>query len=142
MKRIAAATIILAAGFPAVGSAMAQEQKVAANIPFAFSLNGRSLPAGHYTIASDFNNPDVLRVDDQEDSVHMMALASHGGSDAQKNDTLVFHRYGNQYFLAAIRSNSASMNCHLIPSKQETWAKVQTQTASLRVDNKVLIPLE
>jgi hypothetical protein len=142
MKNISAVTLILAAGFLTAGNAMAQTNKVAVDIPFSFSLYGRTLPAGHYTIASDVNTPDVLRVDDQQDSVHIMALASPGADESKKDNTLVFHKYGNQYFLSTIRSNGASMNCHLIPSKQEKWAKAQTQEASLRVDNDVMIALQ
>lgn len=142
MKRIAAVTLILAAGFITAGSALAQTHKVAANIPFSFTLNGRSLPAGHYTIESDFNTPNVLRIDDREDDVHMIAMAQRDPSEAQRDNTLVFHRYGNQYFLSSIRANGAPMNCHLLISKQEKWAKTQTQEAALRVDDDVLIALK
>jgi hypothetical protein len=142
MKRIAAITFILAAGFLTAGSAMAQERNVVANIPFAFSLNGRTLPAGHYTIASDFNTPDVLRIEDRQDSVHIMTITMPGAEEAQTNNTLVFHRYGNQYFLTTIRANGASMNCHFTTSKQEKWAKAQKEEASLRIDSDVIIPLQ
>ena len=142
MKRIAAAALILAAGFLTAGTAMAQSHTVTASIPFAFSLNGRTLPAGHYIIESDFNTPDVLRIEDRQDSVYVVAMARHGADESQQNNTLAFHRYGNQYFLTTIRANGGSMNCHFTPSKEEKWAKAQTQDASLRLDNDVMIPLE
>lgn len=142
MKRIAAATLILAAGFLTAGSALAEDHKVVADIPFTFSLNGRSLPAGHYTIESDSNTPNVLRIDDRKDSVHILAVALPGADESKKDNTLVFHKYGNQYFLTTIRANNASMSCHLMPSKQEKWAKAQKQEASLRIDNDVVIPLQ
>ena len=142
MKRIAAISLILAAGFLTAGSAMAQEQKVTANIPFAFSLNGRTLPAGHYTVASDSKNPELLSIEDRDDSVHILAVAQLGTDESQKNNTLALHRYGNQYFLSTIRANGTSMNCHFMPSKQEKWAKAQTQVASLRVNNHVMIAVK
>jgi hypothetical protein len=143
MKRIFAVALVLAAGFLTTGSAMAQQHNtVVANIPFTFSLNGRSLPAGHYTISTDFNTPNVLRIEDRKDSVHIMTMAMSGVDESQNNNTLVFHRYGNQHFLSAIRANGASLNCHLATSKQEKWAKAQTQEASLRVNDDILIALE
>ena len=142
MKRIAAISLILAAGFLTAGSALAQTNKAVANIPFAFSLHGRTLPAGHYTISTDFNTPNVLRVEDREDSVHIMAIALPGADESKKDNTLVFHKYGNQYLLTTIRASGASMNCHLQTSKQEKWAKAQKQEASLRVNNDVMIALK
>jgi len=142
MKRIAAVSLILAAGFLTAGSALAQERGIEANIPFAFSLNGRTLPAGHYTIASDSKTPEVLMIEDRNDSVHIMTLTMPGADESKKDNTLVFHKYGNQYFLTTIKANGASMNCHLTTSKQEKWAKAQTQEAALRIDNDVIIALE
>jgi hypothetical protein len=141
MKRISAVTLILAAGFISAGSALAQAHKVSANIPFSFSLNGRSLPAGHYTIGTDSKNPDILVIEDRDDSVHLMAIALAGADESQKNNTVAFHRYGNQYFLSTIRANGVSMNCHVATSKQEKWAKAQTQEAALRVNDDVMIAL-
>ena len=70
MKRIAAVTLIVAASFITAGSVLAQTHKeVAADIPFNFTLNGRSLPAGHYTIETDSSSPDVFRIEDRKDSV-------------------------------------------------------------------------
>jgi len=142
MKRIAAVSLILAAGFLTAGSAIAQERGVEANIPFAFNLNGRTLPAGHYTIASDSKTPEVLLIEDRQDSVHIMTMALPGADESKKDNTLVFHRYGNQYFLTTVRANGASMNCHIATSKQEKWAKAQKDEASLRIDNDVIIALE
>jgi hypothetical protein len=142
MNRIAAVTLIVAAGFITAGSALAQEHQVSANIPFNFTLNGRSMPAGHYTIESDSTRPDVLRIDDRDDSVHILAMALPGATDKQADSTLLFHKYGNQYFLSSIRVNGSSLDCHLSTSKQEKWAKAQTQEAAVRVNNDVMIALK
>ena len=142
MKHFAAVTLILAAGFLTAGSALAQTNKTVANIPFAFNLNGRTLPAGHYTLSTEVNAPNVLMVEDRDDAVHILTIALPGSEESSKDNTLVFHKYGNQYFLTTIRANGASMNCHLATSKQEKWAKAQTQDASLRVNDNILIPLQ
>jgi hypothetical protein len=144
MKRIAEVALLVAAGFLTVGSAMAQNHEVQANIPFSFNLNGQTLPAGHYTIKSDSGSPQILRLDDRKDSVYTVVMARPDANKSQQNNTIEFHRYGNQYFLSSVRSTDASMDCHLITSKQEKWAKASSMqpVASLRTNDDVLIALK
>jgi hypothetical protein len=143
MKNIAAVTLIVAAGLISAGSALAQQtHQVAANIPFNFTLNGRSLPAGHYTIGTESNSPTVLRIEDRDDSVYVMTMALPDSSEQQADNTVLFHKYGNQYFLSSVRVSGSSMNCHLQTTKQEKWAKTQNQVASVRVNDDVMIALK
>ena len=142
MKRISALTLLVAAGFLTAGSAMAQQKAITADIPFNFNLNGRTLPAGHYTVESDFNTPNVLRLEDRKDSVHVIVMARPDTTDSQQRDnTIAFHKYGNEYFISSIRSVGSAMNCHLVPSKQEKWARAQKQEAALLTNNDVVIAL-
>ena len=144
MKRITEVVLFVAAGFLAAGSAMAQNREVKANIPFSFTVDGHTLPAGHYTIKPDPNNPDLLRLDDSADSVYTFVMIRPDADRSQKDNTIEFHHYGNQYFLSSLRSNSVSMDCHLMTSKQEKWAKAAaTQAvASVRTDDNVMIALK
>jgi hypothetical protein len=144
MKRIAEVALFVAAGFLTAGSAMAQNHEVKANIPFSFNLNGQTLPAGHYTIKSDSGSPQLLRLDDRADSVYTVVMARPDADRSQQDNTIEFHRYGNQYFLSSVRSSGASMDCHLVASKQEKWAKAAaTQpVASVRTNDDVLIALK
>jgi hypothetical protein len=140
MKNLTAVALFVAAGFVTAGSALAQDHKVTANVPFNFTVDGRTLPAGDYTIGNDSNSPRMLRIYDREKGVGVMTITIPDETAAADNK-LVFHRYGNQYFLSEIRTSNSSMSCHLSTSKREKWAKAQTQEASLRVNNDVLIAL-
>jgi hypothetical protein len=140
MKNLTAIALFVAAGFVTAGSALAQDHKVTANVPFNFTVDGRTLPAGKYTIGNDANSPQILTIADRKDGVAVMTITIPDSGYAADNK-LVFHRYGNQYFLSEVRSTNSSMRCHLATSKQEKWAKTQTQEASLRVNNDVLIAL-
>jgi hypothetical protein len=142
MKNIAAIALFVAAGFITAGSAMAQDHKVTATVPFDFSVDGTSLPAGHYTIGSDANTPHILTIRDWDKGVKVMAITLTDESNSKYDNKLVFHRYGNRYFLREIHANGASMNCRLVPSKQEKSAKASTEEASLRVNNDVMIALK
>jgi hypothetical protein len=141
MKNLTAIALFVAAGFVTAGSALAQDHKVTANVPFNFTVDGRTLPAGNYTIGNDANSPRMLTIADRKDGVAVMAITIPDSGYAADNK-LVFHRYGNQYFLSEVRTTSGAMTCHLPTSKQEKWAKAQTQEASLRVNNDVLIALK
>ncbi len=113
-----------------------------ADIPFSFILNGRSLPAGHYTIATLPNSHDVLRIEDRDDSVYIIAMAMPASSERQSDNTVLFHKYGNQYFLSSIRVSGSSMNCHLTTSKQEKRLSADPGSNRLRVNDDVLIALK
>jgi|SRR5882724_1665356 len=85
-------------------SAQFQRSKVA-NIPFSFVVGGRTLPAGEYTIKPNRRNPEVWLVQSRDGHASAifttMAVASIEGQEKSK---LVFHKYGDRYFLSQIWS--------------------------------------
>ena len=87
-----------------VGESMAQTIRMKANVPFDFIVNGSNLPAGEYTIQS-FGAIDgkTLRVGNV--GTHQGALANTIGMESAKAPSqtkLIFHRYGDRYFLAQV----------------------------------------
>jgi hypothetical protein len=142
MNRISAIALIVAASFVTAGSAMAQDHRAQATVPFNFSVNGNSVPAGTYTIGSEVSTPNVIMITDREKNVHLITLAMPDSNTSSATNKLVFHRYGNQYFLSEVRCESASMNVQLSTSKAEKRAQAaQTQEAGLRVNDDVMIAL-
>ena len=142
MKNLTAIALFVAAGIATAGSALAQDHKVTASVPFNFTVNGRTLPAGNYTIGTETNSPRVLTISDREKGVALMAITVPDYSSSADNK-LVFHHYGNQYFLSEIRTANGAMNGHLTTSKQEKWARAQAQEeASVPVNSDVLIALK
>ena len=141
MKRIAAIALFVAATLLTTGSAVAQDHRVIATVPFNFTVNDSSLPAGTYTIGSNSDNPNMLSIREWAKSVHIVTMGLTNPRDSEKVGKLVFHRYGNQYFLSEIRCGLASMNVQFPASKLEKKARTQTQEAGLRVNNDVSIAL-
>jgi len=141
MKNLTAIALFVAAGIATAGSALAQEHKVTANVPFNFTVDGHTLPAGNYTIGNEAKSPMVLTIADREKGVAVMAI-SVPDDNASADNKLIFHRYGNQYFLSEIRTANETMTCHLPTSKREKWARSQAQEASVRVNSDVLIALK
>jgi len=137
MKRtIAAIALIVASIFITAG---VWAQSVKATIPFDFTVNNTSVPAGTYIISSTSTNQPVLRISDQK-HVYVLSAALPNGGNGGKDTVLVFHQYGNQYFLSQIRSESPSMNLRLPTWNAEKMARTQTQVAAaLPSSNDVIV---
>src|SRR5689334_19088993 len=73
-----------------------------ANVPFQFNVGDTTLPAGEYTITQTNPSSDCvvmqIRANDGSRSL-LVQMNSVIGKTADAS-TLVFHRYGNKYFLA------------------------------------------
>ena len=92
---------------------------VSANIPFEFSVNGKTLPAGNYLVTRGANR-GTLMIQNVERKTAAVAIAQDSGGKPTGKASLNFRRYGNQYFWAsASDGNSAS---ELLVSKAERRA--------------------
>jgi hypothetical protein len=142
MKNIAAIALFIAANIIAAGPASAQSQTVKATVPFNFTVGDQSLPSGTYTIGSSVTSPDLLTLRSWENRVNIMTLGHPDQNNPKNADELVFHKYGNQYFLSDIRSANSSMNIHIAATKAEKRARKQVEEAGLFVSDPVLIALK
>jgi len=130
MKNFLAVALVLASTLTAAATASAQDHKVQATVPFSFTVGSSTLPAGTYTIGSSMNTSDVLKLSNWEKGVSILTVGRANQSNPKRADVLVFHKYGDQYFLSQIRSDGASMNVDLTPSKAEAKARKQAEDAA------------
>jgi hypothetical protein len=102
----------------AVVSANGQSTAVRSNVPFEFIVGDRSLPAAQYTVKSIGSGGEVLAIDSRDANRSAMRMSSNLTSNT-KSETprLIFHRYGNQYFLAEVWTSESGKQ--LAKSKQE-----------------------
>ena len=121
MKRNVYGALMIIALALIVSVPMTQAQaRAKANVPFEFSLNHQMMPAGNYEISSEGNKLlEVRNLDNMKaclviESVHVQASQTSEAPHAK----LVFHRYGDQYFLAEIWDGSA-LGIRLPESKHE-----------------------
>jgi hypothetical protein len=138
MKNLIATALVLAAASIASSSASAQSGRALATIPFNFSAGEHTAPAGTYILSR--LNENVIGIDGTTTNVHLMALASSSAADSQRS-RLVFHKYGNQYFLSEIRCSGSVGSMHLSKTKAEKLAKTQRMEAGLRMDETVTVAL-
>jgi hypothetical protein len=95
-----AGCLCLAVSLP---SAFAQaSQAITVNVPFAFQVNNKQLPAGKYNLTAAAGQPALLiRGVDTRQS--MFGLTSPIDSkQIRQYPTLVFTRYGDRYFLSQL----------------------------------------
>jgi len=91
--------IALAFVLAAALSAPAQEN-LTVNVPFDFVAAGKSVPAGEYTVRRATAGPEALLVHSatSSDGLILAGIFDSGVTGAK----LVFHRYGDTYFLSSI----------------------------------------
>jgi hypothetical protein len=86
-----------------VASAQGQSlaYKVRANIPFDFAVGEKKLPAGEYSIGRAQRSDDIaLSITDAGGHTKAIRLTNATVTlDPKGKSSLVFHRYGDQYFL-------------------------------------------
>jgi len=94
-----------------------------AQVPFAFVANGKTMPAGECIIAFDVNGRTLLRIRRGEQQVFTVPIADVS-PNARKKTALVFHRYGDQYFLTSINREGGT-GYQLPPSRLERELKAR-----------------
>lgn len=124
--------LLIATGFVAasvVPSATAQTTPdMRVNIPFEFQVEGRTLAAGTYyvTVGSVYRRMD-LRSDDGHT---LFLMGNPTGRTPGNMSEMVFHKYGNTYFLHEIVSRRQPFGMVVPASKAE---KAMTNIAGMPV---------
>jgi len=80
----------------AVLSVPAHAAEIRAKIPFSFTVNGKTLPAGTYSVSTEAVQGGLL-VRGFRDGAVVLTNSIESGKDTTPK--LVFHRYGDQYIL-------------------------------------------
>ena len=111
--------LVLVAGI-AVPSIYAQTDRLAvAKIPFNFVINGSTLAPGDYQIKT-FSLPGEVSIRNTDGSAALLFLTfGADANSAEEPAKLVFHRYGDQYFLAQVWFGAETIGRQLPKSKVE-----------------------
>jgi hypothetical protein len=101
--------------------AMAQNSTLhlIANVPFDFQSGSEMLPAGRYDIQQSANHVLILRGTNQNRSQMLVAFINAEALKPSDHGKLLFHRYGNRYFLYQIWSPGTTAGLELPKGKAE-----------------------
>ena len=74
------------------------------SIPFSFTVGKTTFPAGKYVVQNPFRNGSRgIRIINEENKECLIRLATPVQISTPKEETtLIFHRYGDQYFFSEI----------------------------------------
>jgi len=136
------ATLGLLAALTATSTLAQSDLFLKVTIPFEFSARGKLLPAGKYTVRRGPQGALVIQ------SVENHACQIFNTYPFQRNMTrdessLVFNRYGNQYFLSTIWMAGADVGLTTFKSRAEerlilvqrpTAKSASRQTVSINAD--------
>ena len=100
-------TVIALLTIANLSSANAQTQprvQLTVNIPFAFSIGDKNMPAGEYTVRCTNPSSDakVLQLINSDRHESVMVRTNSVIGKMHDDAKLVFNRYGEQYFLAQV----------------------------------------
>ena len=117
MKSRVTSLLSIGIALVAVAAVQAQDKSVAASVPFSFYMGSIAMPQGAYTVAELAHGSVIsLRSKDTTKSITAQAIA---GKKEAGPARLVFHRYGESYFLAEIWTGDGSVGEALGPSPRE-----------------------
>jgi hypothetical protein len=137
MKRIFAAVLVATACLMTHTGALAQN-KLQATIPFDFTVGQSQLPAGTYMIT--YVQPRVIEFSNWQKNVNVMTLITSTADVKQTPNSLVFNKYGDQYFLSEVRGGYGGTALKVGISKREK--RVQVEEAALANQQKSLIAMK
>jgi hypothetical protein len=135
MKRITATALLAIANLVMAGTSFAQSEGVQANVPFDFTVDNQVLPAGTYRIQT--KSPGLIMIRNHDKPVSVLTLVHPDEAKSPNGGKLIFHKYGDHYFLSEILADSASMNVELHTSKTEK--RVRLQQAMVTPSSEVFI---
>ena len=127
--------LIVSLAFITAVAANAQSRKANANVPFDFVAGSRTLPAGHYNIADSTTGREVVRISELKQGNGVFAMTILLSSKAApKESKLVFHRYGNRYFLAEIWTEGDREGQKLRKSREEKAIETELAIISSKTE--------
>jgi len=97
--------VLLAAGLVMVAGGAAQAATLDARVPFPFTVDGRTMPAGRYMVLRDDMDPSVLLIQGENGRKPVMFVLVRpavGRDPAGDTPVLTFDEYENHYRLTGV----------------------------------------
>lgn len=111
--------------------AAAQSERIVTQVPFKFTVGTVEMPAGEYIVQlADERGVALLTVGNPEGkrAVYVLTLANQG--EKSQHPAMVFHRYGDRYFLAEVRIEDSRTVYTLQATKLEKEFRAQNLPAA------------
>ena len=117
---------------------VAYAQTVSVKVPFAFHAGASQFPAGEYTVDTQAGKvPILVRSADRRQGAFVSSIAAISTASRTKA-SLVFNRYGDEYFLAAVWDGASGTGRKIPPNHAE---KLLSRKATDRSEEVLLAML-
>ena len=103
---------------------MSAQTVATASVPFAFTVANTEMSAGNYVITS-VSDSEIVVINRSKGTGVISPFHSEQPSNNNDTTKLVFHRYGDTYFLSQVARGSGEPVIQLPISKQESEAQIQ-----------------
>ena len=114
---------------PATVSAQIPGTAIRVSIPFDFNVRGKVLPQGEYMIKRVSDRPDVLEIQNVGRLDHEKAVFTTEAFSVRRapgKGEIIFHKYGDEYFLSRVLAGGEQTGRELPLSRQERTLKRET----------------
>ena|SRR5215831_12851468 len=111
----------------AVNVPFAVAQSARATVPFDFAIAGKAMPAGTYSV-SEIGDSEIRVANSESSAVVLM----HGQREERltyQSAKLVFHKYGDKYFLAEVWNGAGNTGLQLPAGKMEQEMRAASKAA-------------
>jgi hypothetical protein len=137
-----AATLLFLTMAGLTGLANAQTGTIIAEVPFNYIVNGKAMPAGKSRVKIENNGQAYLWITSEQRSAFAMPNEGESAKPA-KETSLVFHKYGDRYFLAGVKREGQNRSYELPAGSLEKELRATsvdekdvTLVASLKMSGK------
>ena len=122
---------------PIMAAAQLQpSERIVTNVPFSFVVANTVVPAGECTIQGADEQGWMLTVTNRNAQLNIFVLATPGlGKKAPSVSSLVFHKYGNRYFLSDIKIG----NSREVYSFQQGKLEAEMRAQNVPVTDEILL---
>jgi hypothetical protein len=119
--KIAATLIAAAALSTSAVRAQTSTRLAVVTVPFAFDAGSAHLPAGTYTFS--VSGADFMTINSAATGTSMSLVRRSPDTQNSAETKIVFHHYGNRYFLREVWGEGAPSHVVAIESKAESTAR-------------------
>lgn len=128
VKWISALMILIV---PIIAAAqMKPGDRVVTQVPFKFMVGTVEMPAGEYTVQLADQKLVLLTVGNLEAKRWVYAKAIPDQGSKAQNAAVVFHRYGDRYFLAELKVEDSRTSYAFQPTKLEKELRAQNASST------------
>ena len=102
-----------------------------ADIPFGFYVRDTALQAGSYTV-QEASNPGIVQIRNNETGKSILVMAPPNKSGNSQDPKLVFHKYGDRYFLSELwLAGTGAVDCVAMGKLEREISKTPALTATV-----------